>query len=524
MLIVIISAACGNSNLKQSTPASELAEIEENTRVNSVIALEEQLNTNCHSPSEPMPAFGTLNVWDRIRHGFELEHPDNKRIKQHLAWFKKHPEYLSRVSERGELYLHHIVQEVENNGLPMEVALLPIIESAFDPFAYSPSRASGMWQFMPRTGKSFGLKQTWWYDGRRDVVASTQAALVYLQQLRKRFDGDWLLALAAYNSGGGTVNRAIRKNREKGLSTDFWSLSLPKETRDYVPKLIALSRLIEEPGRYGIKLSDISNEPYFTSVEVGGQIDLAQAALLAELGMEELYALNPGFNRWATDPEGPHSLLIPTDKAEHFRSRLSKLPPNQRIKWQRHKIKAGETLSHIAQQHKVSVATLKSINKLRNNNIREGKTLLVPQAQAGSSHYASSTDQRLAKKQNSGRRSGKKRVDHTVSSGDNLWSLGRTYGVRPSSIARWNNMVEKDTLRIGQNLVIWTDSSKSSVPEASDQVIRKLSYRVRNGDSLYKIASKFKIGVKDILKWNKINLGKYLQPGQSLVLYVDVKS
>ncbi len=455
--------------------------------------------------------------------GYSLPETDNARIDTQVRWFAKHPEYIERVSLRGQLYLFHIVEELEARNMPTELALLPIVESAFDPFAYSPGRASGMWQIIPGTGKMLGLKQTWWYDGRRDITASTDAALDYLEKLHARFDGDWYLALAAYNSGAGTVNRAIRKNRKAGKPTDYWSLPLPKETRGYVPRLLALSKLFLEPEQYGLTLPSVANEPHFVAVDVGAQIDLAQAAELAGLSMDELYKLNPGFNRWATDPEGPHLLLVPIESADRFLSGLESIPPEERVTWQRHTIKQGETLSHIARQYKVSVSTLQSINNLHGSSIRAGRTLMVPVAAKGEGFYSLSAEQRLTQKQNAGQRNNRQRIDYTVRSGDSLWSISRRYDVSSGALAKWNAMAPGDTLRVGQKLVIWQDNASLTAGERDDSIVRKLHYRVRQGDSLYRIASRFSVDVNDIKKWNQLEQQRYLQPGQKLVLFVDVK-
>jgi len=229
------------------------------------------------------------DLWQRIRSGYALPTNNNTVIKAHQHWFVRHPAYLNRAFKRAKPFLYYIVNEIDKRGMPMEIALLPVVESAFQPFAYSHGRASGVWQFIPSTGKRFGLKIGWWYDGRRDILASTDAALKYLSYLHKYFDGDWLLALAAYNSGEGTVSRAIKKNKRNGKKTDFWSLKLPKETRDYVPKLIALSTIIAQPQQYKLNLIPIQNRPAVTQIDVGSQIDIALAAELAGMSIEEIY-------------------------------------------------------------------------------------------------------------------------------------------------------------------------------------------------------------------------------------------
>src|SRR5690606_19652767 len=256
--------------------------------------------------------------------------------------------------------------------MPEDLALLPIVESAYHPFALSPSRASGIWQFIPGTGRRFGLKQNWWYDGRRDIVAATRAALDYLEELHREFDGDWLLALAAYNSGERNVARAVERNRSAGKAIDFWSIAahLPRETRGYVPSLLAVAQLLAEADEYGVRWLAIDNEPYFEIVELDGQIDLATAAGLAGIDIDQLYTLNPGFNQWATDPDGPHALLVPAERASAFRAGLATLPPDQRMAWRRHEIARGETLAAIARKYGTSVDALQQTNSLKGYLIR----------------------------------------------------------------------------------------------------------------------------------------------------------
>ena len=285
------------------------------------------------------------DLWERIRAGYQLNLDyDKPRLSSQLRWYSSHLSYLDRVSKRGERYLHYIVTELEKAGLPTEIALLPIVESGFDPFGYSHGRASGPWQFIPSTGQVYGLDQTWWYDGRRDIIGSTQAAIAYLTRLNKMFDGNWLHALASYNSGEGTVMRAIRKNKKANKPTDFWSLDLPAETRAYVPKLIALAKIIKEPAKYNYETYFIANKPYFEVVNIGGQLDLAQAAEMADISIDEVYLLNPGFNQWATSPEGPHRLLMPVSKAKQFRTKLAEIPAQDRVTWVRYTVKAGDNL------------------------------------------------------------------------------------------------------------------------------------------------------------------------------------
>jgi len=466
------------------------------------------------------------DIWQRVRAGYALEHhTDQSRVQSFIDWHQCHPDYLHRVTARGEPYLHMILEKIEERGMPTELVLLPIVESAFVPFAYSHGRAAGIWQFIPSTGRYFGLDQNWWYDGRRDIYASTNAALDYLQKLHKSFDGDWLLALAAYNAGGGNVRKAIRKNKRLGKPTDFWHLDLPKETKYYVPKLLAMSAIVEEPLAYGLSLWPVDDLPYLTKVETNGQIDLAVAAELAELELDEIYQLNPGFNRWATSPDGPHHLLLPITHAERFSASLNKLPDEERVTWLRHKIKSGETLSHIATNYHTTTSVLKEANNIRGSNIRAGKYLLVPTSSKPVTGYSLSSTERLKKQQNR-KRSGQKLV-HVVSNGDTLWDLSREYGVTTRQLAKWNGMAPKDPLKLNQKLVIWKEekSNASLKPVAYTAPIakdKKIRYTVRKGDSLYRIADKFNVGVGDITRWNSLNQKSVLRPGQKLTLYVDI--
>lgn len=484
----------------------------------------------CNTSPETIEQFSVADyedVWDRIRAGFSLDHTTNTRIDKHRKWYASHPRYMTRVSERAKRYMYHIVGELEERDLPMELALLPIVESAFDPFAYSHGRASGMWQFIPGTGRMYGLKQNWWYDGRRDVVASTDAALRYLSYLNKRFKGDWMLALAAYNTGEGNVSKAIRRNKRAGKPTDFWSLKLPRETRAYVPQLIALAQLAKEPETYNLTLPAIPNEPYFAQINIKSQIDLAQAASLADMDIDDLYLLNAGFNRWATDPKGPHRLLIPVDKAEEFSDKLASLSKKDRVAWERYRVKSGDSLLKIAKHFNTTVASLKDANNLRSNMIRQNQMLLIPVAAKPAKHYAYSEQQRIERKQNYSRgKSGTAKTTYRVKAGDSFWKIAKAYQVKVSDLARWNGMAPKDPLKQGQKLVIWAKNDRINMVRSNhrqgNQVIRKVAYQVRNGDSLARIAGKFNLSVNDILRWNPIKKNNYIHPGQSLTLFVDV--
>ncbi len=465
------------------------------------------------------------NAWYRLQQEMQLSAVSNPRVSAQLKWFLEHPGYMQRVMERARPILPFVLDELERRNLPSELALLPIVESAYQAFAYSHGRASGMWQIIPSTGRFLGLKQNWWYDGRRDIIESTHAAITYLESLAKQFNGDWELALASYNAGPGKIRSAVRYNKKRKRPTDFWHLTkIRRETRDYVPKMFALKELVAKPEKYQLDLVPINNQVSYEIVELDGQIDLALAAELAGITVNELYQLNPAFNRWATAPDGPHRLLLPRGKAKQFKPEDAKIPPNKRINWVRHKIKSGETLSHISMKYRTTISLIKKVNNLRGTQIRAGKYLMIPTATKSLQTYSLSANSRISTIQNTNR-GGTKQV-HIVRPGQSLWSISKNYGVTTRTLAKWNGIAPIDTLSIGQKLIVWTSAGLTK-PVSLNQsrpsnALHALRYTVRKGDSLSLIANRFNIKIADIRRWNQ--LGKYLQPGQKLKLYVDITS
>lgn len=534
-----LTVAAGDEDLKESIesdPDNKSADKSSRTQLDDAIEpslkkTAEDARQKLDTPKQEDSAeeVAVSDLWQRLRSGFALDHDaSDPRVQAQLNWYKKHPRYIDRVVERGSRYLHYIVTETEKRGLPTELALLPVVESAFDPFAYSHGRAAGLWQFIPSTGKYFGLTQSWWHDDRRDVIAATDAALTYLDRLATRFDGDYMLALAAYNSGGGTVSSAMRRNRNKNAATDFWSLDLPRETRHYVPKLIALAKIFDQPEKYGIELPALADEPYFEVVQTGSQLDLAQAAELAGVDIDEIYLLNPSFNRWATSPDGPHRLLVPRENARTFTAALEKTDPSQRVSWNNYKVVSGDTLSTIAKRYSTTPSVIQQVNNLNSHIIRIGQRLMIPSAAKQSETYALSASERLAsKQQRSGKNSNGTRVDYTVRSGDTFWDIAREHRVSVRQVASWNGMAPGDPLMPGKKLVIWSKSKQPAMLASNNRgkgMVRKVGYQVRKGDSLSTIANRFAVNVRDIASWNDLNTSRYLQPGQSLVLYVDIRN
>jgi membrane-bound lytic murein transglycosylase D len=477
----------------------------------------EGLTLETYGPAEP------YDLLTKLRFGFSIDREDNKRIAAERNWYVRHPEYLDRVFTRAQRYLPYITAELERRGLPLELALLPIVESAYDPFAYSHGRAAGLWQMIPGTARRFGIKQNWWYDGRRDVVDSTRAALDYLEYLYEFNEGDWLNAVASYNSGEGNVRKAVRRNRNAGKPDDFWHLKLSRETSTYVPKLLALVDIVENPALYNLTLPTVLDEMQFVVADIGSQLDLALAAELAGVDVDTVYTYNPGYNRWSTDPAGPHRLVLPVDVADTFNAALADVPVKERVRWQRHKVKNGEAISQIALKYNTTVAEIRTANNLRGNTIRAGHYLLIPVASKPLAAYSQSADARLAKTQNR-KRAGNK-VEHIVGNGESFWTISRRYGVTHRQLAAWNGMAPRDTLPVGRKLVVWTNSESSprtSPTSALGNTTRKLRYTVRTGDSLYLIANRFRVSIGDIARWNNIDQHKILRPGQKLTMYVDV--
>lgn len=326
-------------------------------------------------PVAPPPL--SRNIWYRVRAGFALPPIDGKLVSRQEQWYVSNPDYVARMAERSGHFLYHVLEEVERRKMPTEIALLPMIESAYNPTAYSRSHASGMWQFIPSTGKIYGLRQNFWYDGRRDVLAATGAALDYLQKLHDQF-GDWTLALAAYNWGEGAVSRAIARNRAKGLPTSYENLAMPLETRNYVPKLQAVKNIVANPGQYGIVLPDIPNRPYFATVTTKRHIDVKLAAALAGMELEDFRFLNPAHNKPVIKADGSETIVLPIERIAAFERNLA-AHDEPFVTWQTYTMKRHDEPAAIAKKHGLTLAELKEANGITGKKkFVPGQTLLVP--------------------------------------------------------------------------------------------------------------------------------------------------
>ncbi|HEX4781189.1 MAG TPA: transglycosylase SLT domain-containing protein [Usitatibacter sp.] len=394
------------------------------------------------------------DLWQRIRLGFALEALDSPLVAEHEAWYASRPEYIKRFVDRGSLYLHYIVEQVEKRGMPMEIALLPVIESAFNPKAYSRSKASGIWQFIPSTGKNYGLSQDWWKDNRRDIVAATDAALSYLQRLHDMF-GTWELALAAYNCGEGCVARAVSYNQRRGLPTDYASLNLPPETRNYVPKLFAIKNIVLSPASYGLELESVPDEPYFKTVKAPAKIDVKVAAKLAGLSVEEFTALNPAMNKPVAAGSG--TFILPVASVETFNANLESYD-QPLVSWTTYPGHRGESLDAIARKHHLTAAQVRTANedvKLdKRGRLKVATNIMVPMTGHAADAKTAKATARPAAEKAAVEAPPPSERSYVVRQGDTLYGIAVRHRTHMDAIARENHLGASAMLRPGQRLRI----------------------------------------------------------------------
>jgi len=488
-------------------------------------------------------------VWERLLSLYSLPDIKHPRIDHAVAWYLEHPEALAILQQRAEPYLHHILDEVEANNIPGELALLPVVESAFIADAYSKADASGLWQFVPATGKEFGLQQNDWYDGRRDIYESTKAATIYLKQLSDMFDGDWLLALASYNCGQGRVKKSIEKNEDLSLETDFWSLDLPGETEDYVPRLLAIAKIFANADEYKIHLYHIPNKPYFEVVDIKSPLDLDKAAQLANTPLHKFLKLNPGFNRASTAPHGPHRLLVPVDQAQAFKENLATLPFSERVDLKQYDeqvassrvqvkssaqalkkevklplqytVKSGDNMASIATKNHTTPKLLALANHLGKASIHAGMKLLIPGHEkvtsvavvaptkpdkVASAVIVESDKVAAIAPTKSDKVASVAIVEHAKS--DKVAAIAPTKSDKVASAA----IVEPAK---ADKVAIAAPAKSSAKPKvtASAQV-----YAVKKGDTIHTIAKHFAVAPQELAAWNNITLKTTLMLGQKLTI------
>lgn len=462
------------------------------------------------------------DIWGRLTYGFQFSIGiDNKQVQDQIAFYQKNANLLRVGTERAEPFMFEIAEALERRGMPAELALLPIVESAFNPNAAAPGNVVGMWQIQGATGRSLGLKQDWWYDGRRDPLASTEAALDYLASLYETFDQDWLLALAAYNAGPGNLQKAIDRNASRGRPVDFWSLNLPSVTKEYIPKLIALSQLVAARDHFGVELANIENVPVVASVEIGYQMDLQYAAELAGLDPVQLYQLNPGFRQWATHPDGPHNLLLPVTHTEAFLSALENAPARPQVTWDRYVVQRGDSLSKIARQFGTEVGALQQANGLEGSRIIAGESLLIPRAYVAGAAIPVPNAPQYSAVSTTPVEPPDANPQYTVRSGDTLWKIANRYNLKVNTLAEMNDITLNAILKPGQVLHVRSEATivqAGSATEASAPVV----YNVKSGDSLSRIAQQFGVEIGELAAWNGIGTGDLIHPGQALMLYPGV--
>lgn len=554
--ILILATLCTGAAITSAHAADDVAP----SSLTAPAAATEALPPGTHAPASIVPTplteaeaaaivpqlVNNADLWERIRRGFVMHELNMPLVQNHEQFYAQKQDYIKRFVARGSRYLYHIVEELERRNLPTEIALLPIIESAFNPQAASTAKASGMWQFIPSTGSSYGLKQDWHADHRRDVMLSTKAALDYLQRLHGMFNS-WELAFAAYNCGEGCVGRAIKANRARGLPTDFASLNLPIETRNYVPKLIAVKNIVLSPASYGVELTSVNNKPYFSKVPAPAKIDVKLAAKLAEMPVDEFSALNPAFNR-PVATSGTGYFLVPTENADLFSTnlRLYQSLNGPMVSWQTVAARKGESVDVVARRYGMTGSYLRATGgpfAERKGKFLRPATFMVPMA-GQAKVMTAMFDKKVALKNSQGgvesstqvvepatvvTDAPKTRTTYRVARGDTLHSISSRTGASVQAL-RDLNQLTGNNLKVGQQLTLITAANNEPVAVAESntakmsrvvaaapkRAIKPALYTVRNGDTLFAIANKFNVPMDNLVRWNRLKSKSVLAVGHRL--------
>jgi len=428
------------------------------------------------------------NFWDVLREEFSLPHyEESYAVQAKIQWFMNNQDYLLRATSRAAPYLYYISQQVRKKHLPAELVLLPIVESGYNPFSVSSMGATGIWQLMPDTASGYGVKRDWWYDGRRDIIASTRAALTYLAYLQSFFEGNWLLAIAAYNTGEGNVLAAIKRNIREGRDTDFWSLPVAQETRDYVPTLLALAIIISRPDKYPVYFPPVRNAPYLAQMDLGSKINLKYAAKLAGISHDKLMQLNPGFTGASTSNSGSYKLVLPIETVEQFTENLARSPLNEPIDWQHYRVKSGDSLASISKKFTTNIADIRKMNHLNKPVVRPGTNLLIPSGHKARPSYPEDEEE-----------------------GPPIEDLIASNESRPKDIAKIARKIRESEDIVP--VITASKSSKKYTLQPGDTI-----YMVRRGDTVEKVAKHFRISKQALTAANQLRFGKLI-PNKQIVI------
>ena len=438
------------------------------------------------------------DIWEYILNN----NPENKEayineqilfyMNMHLKDADKFEEYLND----SYYFIYYVINELEKEKLPLELALIPYIESNYDPFSISSSGAVGMWQFMPKTGRLYELNKTWWNEDRHDPYRSTEAAVDYLKYLYERFNQDVYLTLAAYNAGPTLLSRKINQNKRRGLKTDFWSLNLPNQTKEYVPKYIALKELIFNFEKYELTLPDIPNNPVVQKISIPGQVEVITLSEFLDIKPELLYKLNAGYTKWASAPKDQSIFYIPIEKYYLFESEDNPFNDTNQINWISHVVESGDNLWALASKYDTEVGIIKQINYLNNDLLSIGSTLLIPLSKSKSNTFIPYEM-------------------HIVSEGDTLWDIAKKYNLGVSDLANMNSINENSYLQLGQQLTIGNKNIHRNIESKK----RTILYSIKQGDNLYKISELFDVTVKSIKEINDFE-DDALMPGQIIKIAI----
>ena len=505
--LLITNIGCSTLILEQSQSENDVISvdskiIEPEITISKTInpAVEEYNNESVTlEPNEPTP---NSNIYDLIALELLLDHHiDEAAVKKQVDWLLKNPEYLTRVIEKSGPYIHYVYARIKESGLPIEITLLPIIESAYDPLAYSQSHASGLWQFIPSTAAYLGLERNIWFDARRDIVKSTEVAINYLSYLNQKFENDWSLTLASYNGGEGTVAKSIEKNLELGKDPNFWQLSLPLETENYVPKFYALAHVLKNRKEFNLEIPEIPNQPVFEIIALENQIEIETIVEVSGIDYKTFTKFNPGYRRSITSPDDISNILIPIESASKLTQFINTEDPENWLPFSEYEIKFGDTLSGIALDHDSSIDLIKTINYLTTDLLRVGQILKVPHNRGTPVIHKRSVTTQI--------------ISHEVLSGDTLSQIAKNYKTTIRDIMLQNKL-KSSKIFAGQSLEIQIRTNT-----IAQSHIRKVFYKIREGDSLYLIAKRFSVSINDIRKWNTFTQSKYIHPGETLILMVD---